>query len=71
MAIFDEELRSLKEKVLKVGSLVETALHDSIRSLVERDSDLAQKVIKKVAEAAVKNIERLQAIAKLPVMPKN
>ena len=47
MAIFDEELRSLKEKVLKIGSLVETAIHDSIRSLVERDSDIAKKVIKR------------------------
>jgi len=47
VAIFDEELRSLKEKVLKIGSLVETAIHDSIRSLVERDSDIAKKVIKR------------------------
>jgi phosphate transport system protein len=46
MTIFDDELRSLKEKILKVGSLVETAINDSIRSLVERDSKLAQKVIK-------------------------
>jgi phosphate transport system protein len=47
MAIFDEELRALKEKVLKVGSLVETAIHDSVRSLVERDSELARKVIER------------------------
>jgi phosphate transport system protein len=47
LAIFDEELRSLKEKVLKIGSLVETAIHDSVKSLVERDSDLAQKVIER------------------------
>jgi len=47
MAIFDEELRALKERVLKLGSMVETAIHDSVRSLVERDSDLAREVIRK------------------------
>jgi phosphate transport system protein len=45
MAIFDEELRTLKEKVLKIGSLVEMAIRHSVKSLVERDSDLARKVI--------------------------
>ncbi len=47
MAIFDEELRALKERVLKIGSMVETAINDSVRSLVERDSNLAREVIKK------------------------
>ena len=47
MVIFDEELRLLKERVLKIGSLVEAAIHDSVKSLVERNSDLAQKVIEK------------------------
>lgn len=45
MAIFDEELRLLKDKVLKIGSLVEIAIRNSVRSLVERDSNLARKVI--------------------------
>jgi len=47
MAIFDEELSALKEKVLKLGSMVEAAIRDSVKSLVERDSDLAREVIKK------------------------
>jgi phosphate transport system protein len=47
LAVFDEELRLLKEKVLKIGSLVEAAIHDSVKSLVERDSDLARKVIER------------------------
>jgi phosphate transport system protein len=47
MAIFDEELSALKEMVLKLGSMVETAIHNSVQSLVERDSDLAKEVIKK------------------------
>ncbi|MDI6889401.1 MAG: phosphate signaling complex protein PhoU [Thermodesulfovibrionales bacterium] len=47
MAIFDDELGALKERVLKLGSMVETAICDSVRSLVERDSDLARKVIER------------------------
>lgn len=47
MSIFDEELKNLNEKVLKMGLLVEAAIRDSIRSLIERDSDLAREVIKK------------------------
>ena len=47
MSIFDEELRALRERVLKIGSLVEMAIRDSVKSLVERDSDLARKVIER------------------------
>lgn len=47
MAIFDKELSALREKVLNLGSMVETAIHDSVRSLVERNSDLAREVIKR------------------------
>jgi phosphate transport system protein len=47
MPIFDNELDMLKEKVLTLGSMVEEAIRDSVRSLVERDSNLARDVIKK------------------------
>lgn len=47
MLIFDEELKSLKEKILRMGLLVEAAIRDSIKSLVERDSELAREVIKR------------------------
>jgi phosphate transport system protein len=47
MAIFDEEIGALKERVLKLGSMVETAIHDSVKSLVERDTDLARRVIER------------------------
>jgi len=57
MAIFDDELRLLKEKILKVGSLVETAIQDSIRSLIERDSDLAGKVMKRDHEINALDVE--------------
>jgi phosphate transport system protein len=47
MAIFDEELSSLKERVLELGGMVETAIRDSVRSLIERNNDLAYEVIKR------------------------
>lgn len=47
MAIFDEELKALKEKVLRLSSMVEEAIRDSVKSLVERNSDLAREVIEK------------------------
>jgi phosphate transport system protein len=46
MTIFDDELKELREKVLKLGIMVETAIRDSVKSLVERESHLAQEVIK-------------------------
>lgn len=45
MTVFDEELQHLKEKLLRMGSLVEDAIKNSIHALVERDNALAQKVI--------------------------
>jgi len=45
--IFDEEIKALKEKILKMGLLVEKAISDSIKALVERDNALANEVIKK------------------------
>ncbi|MBZ0156584.1 MAG: phosphate signaling complex protein PhoU [Alphaproteobacteria bacterium] len=45
MSVFDEELLDLKGKVLKMGAMVETAIRDSVRSLVERDKELSKAVI--------------------------
>src|SRR3990172_5019983 len=45
MTVFDEELQHLKEKLLRMGALVEDAIKNSIQALVERDNALAQKVI--------------------------
>ncbi len=47
MSVFDEELMHLKEKVLKMGGMVEEAIKDSVRSLVDRDSELARRVIER------------------------
>jgi phosphate transport system protein len=45
MSVFDEELQRLKDKILKMGSMVEEAIKNSIQALVERDNTLAVNVI--------------------------
>ena len=45
MTVFDDELQKLKEKLLRMGSLVEDAVKNSITALVDRDNALAQLVI--------------------------
>jgi phosphate transport system protein len=47
MGIFDDELKILRERVLKLGCMVESAIRDSVKALVERDSELAKEVIKR------------------------
>src|SRR5271169_3946822 len=47
MSMFDEELMRLKEKVLTMGSMVENAIKDSVKALVDRDNDLAKGIIEK------------------------
>jgi phosphate transport system protein len=42
---FDMELRELKEKLLYEGGLVEGAIQDAISALLERRSEIAEKVI--------------------------
>jgi phosphate transport system protein len=54
---FDEELEGLKEKLLKMSSLVEEAIHLSIRALVDRKGELAQEVIKSDNEINMLEIE--------------
>jgi phosphate transport system protein len=47
MTRFDEELMHLKEMVLRMGAMVENSIKDSVRSLVERDDELAKAVIER------------------------
>lgn len=42
---FDEELDILKQKILRMGAMVEDQISSSIKALTERNSDLAKKVI--------------------------
>ena len=74
MAVFDEELSALKEIVLRLGCMVEVAVRDSVRSLIEKNSDLAREVIKrdyqinaldvKIDEECVKLIALRQPMAR-------
>ena len=57
MAIFDDELMKLKGRILKMGAMVETAIKDSVRALVERDNDLAQAVIEKDHQTNALDVE--------------
>jgi phosphate transport system protein len=43
--IIDQSLDTLRDKLLLLGGATEKAVHNSMKSLVERDSDLARKVI--------------------------
>ncbi len=47
---YEEELRRLKEEILKTGGVVEEMLSQSTKALVERDSHLAQEVIQRDPE---------------------
>ncbi|HVR42706.1 MAG TPA: phosphate signaling complex protein PhoU [Thermoanaerobaculia bacterium] len=42
---FDKDLEELTEMLLRLGAMVEDAISQSIRALLERDTDLAEKVI--------------------------
>jgi phosphate transport system protein len=44
MRQFVAELGELQNKILEMGGLVETSIHDSIRSLVERDETLLSNI---------------------------
>jgi phosphate transport system protein len=47
---YEEELKHLKEAILKMGGIVEEMIARSMKALVERDSKLAAEVIKKDPE---------------------
>lgn len=55
--LFDEELRELKEKTLYQGSLVQDAIHNAIAALLNRNSDLARKVIEDDCLINIKDVE--------------
>ncbi|MEW6714050.1 MAG: phosphate signaling complex protein PhoU [Nitrospirota bacterium] len=50
MTVKSNEIVHLNEMLLKMASLVETAIKNSVKSLVDRDSDLAHQVIEKDKE---------------------
>lgn len=42
---FEQELEEIKDRILKMAGMVERALGDALKALVDRDSELAQSVI--------------------------
>jgi phosphate transport system protein len=54
---FHEELETLKQTLLAMGGLVEDQIRRVMRSLVERDSDLAQEVIERDREVNTYDVE--------------
>lgn len=55
--IFEKELTDLKGTVLKLGSMVEKAISDSIKSLVERNLKFAADVIDKDTQVNALDVE--------------
>jgi len=47
MKRFDEELNELKELVLAMGSLVERAVGNAVKSMIEQDETLAEKTVER------------------------
>jgi phosphate transport system protein len=54
---FSVELDELHEKVLQMGGHVESAIHRSVRALVERDPELARQVLRDEARINQMEIE--------------
>lgn len=52
---FDQELADLRTQILRMGSLVEEQIERSIKALVDRDVDLASRVIER--DALVNNMD--------------
>jgi phosphate transport system protein len=54
---FEEELSRLKEKILKMGALVEAQISSSIKALVERDLVLARQTIQNDHQVNAMDVE--------------
>ena len=45
MSQFDADLNEIRAKLLEMGGKVEKMIHDAMKSLVERDTELAASTI--------------------------
>jgi phosphate transport system protein len=52
---FDDDISELKDLLLRMGAMVEDAINQSIRALLERDTDLANEVI--VRDSVIDHME--------------
>lgn len=62
---FDRDIQRLTEKLLRLGAMVEDSIRDSITALLERDSDLAEVVIKRDKAIDALELEIDQAVLEL------
>jgi len=54
---YEEDLRRLREEILYMGGLVEDQIQKSVKSLVDRDSELAQVIIERDHEVNRLDVE--------------
>lgn len=54
---FDQELNDLRKQILSMGGLVEGQIERSIKALIDRDNDLASRVIERDAEVNSLDVE--------------
>ncbi|HVS32196.1 MAG TPA: phosphate signaling complex protein PhoU [Thermoanaerobaculia bacterium] len=57
MRHFDRDIEQLKELLLRMGAMVEDAMSDSIRALLERDTALAERIIASDSEVDQMELE--------------
>ena len=66
---FDRDIEDIKELLLRMGAMVEDAINDSIRALLDRDTALAEEVIRRDDEIDKMELEidqkTLELIAKM------
>ncbi len=62
---FDEELAELKQKILRMGSLVEGQIRQALNALIDRDDDLAAEVIKNDRQVNTMDVEVDEACLEL------
>ena len=53
----ERQIEHLKERILRVGTLVEEAISKSITALINRDTSLAQRVIANDSEIDAMEVE--------------
>lgn len=65
MKHFQEELEELKNRLLEMGGLVESAVYRSVAAVVEKDSEQAQQVLKNEARINQMQIENDELATRL------
>ena len=63
---FDDELIELKQKILRMGALVEDQLQQATKALIDRDVVLAQQVIEAAEQGDAKPLELLTQALQSP-----